>query len=106
MNLVNDENFARDWAQSRVTHLGYGPKRIESELRQKGIANDLIAKILEETFPGQEERERARILLEKKFKNQDLRDLRVLRRATNLLYRHGYSEATINELCTGSVDPD
>ncbi|NIO08168.1 MAG: recombination regulator RecX, partial [Deltaproteobacteria bacterium] len=36
LNLVNDEVFARDWAQSRVTHLGYGPKRIEGELRQKG----------------------------------------------------------------------
>lgn len=104
LNLLNDETFARDWALTRATSHGYGPKRIQRELTQKGIPESLIDTILQETFPEQNERERARALLEKKFKGQDLSDLKVLRRASDYLYRRGYSESIISELLKRPVD--
>ncbi len=104
LNLLNDETFARDWALTRAANHGYGLKRIERDLRLKGIAESLIGTILQETFANQDERERARALLEKKFKDQDLSDLKVLRRASDYLHRRGYSESIILELIKGNMD--
>ncbi len=106
LNLLNDETYARDWALTRAANHGYGLKRIERELRQKGISEPLIDTILRETFAEQDERKRARALLDKKFKDQDLSDLKVLRRASNYLHRRGYSESIILELLKGHTDPD
>ncbi len=104
LNLLNDETFARDWAMTRATNHGHGLQRIERELRQKGISESLTGPILQETFAEQGERERAKALLEKKFKDQDLSDLRVLRRANDYLHRRGYSDSIIAELFKGPTD--
>ena len=48
LKLLNDGTFARAWASSRVEGRGYGPLRVERELRQKGIAKDLISRVLED----------------------------------------------------------
>ena len=104
LNLLNDETFARDWAMTRATNHGYGLQRIARELRQKGISESLMVPILQETFAEQGERERAKALLEKKFKDQDLSDLRVLRRASDYLHRRGYSDSIIAELFKGPMD--
>ncbi len=104
LNFLNDETFARDWAVTRATNHGYGLQRIARELRQKGIPESLMGPILQETFAEQGELERAKSLLEKKFKDQDLSDLRVLRRASDYLHRHGYSDSIITELIKGPMD--
>ena len=104
LNFLNDETFARDWAVTRATNHGYGLQRIARELRQKGIPESLMGPILQETFAEQGELERAKALLEKKFKDQDLSDLRVLRRASDYLHRHGYSDSIITELIKGPMD--
>ena len=98
LNYSNDETFARDWAQSRVEGRGYGPLRIERELRQKGIAKSLISRILEETFGKQEGKKGAQMLLEKRFRDKDLSDVRVQRRAIAFLQRRGYRDSVIAEV--------
>lgn len=98
LNLINDEDFARSWALGRVGDRGYGPLRIESELRQKGVARSLISRILEETFSTQEDKERARSLLAKRFRYKDLNDVKIFRRAVAFLQRRGYRDAMIAEL--------
>ena len=104
LNFLNDETFARDWAVTRATNHGYGLQRIARELRQKGISESLMGPILQETFAERGELERAKSLLEKKFKDQDLSDLRVLRRASDYLHRRGYSDSIITELIKGPMD--
>jgi len=98
LNLVNDEAFARDWASGRVRSRGYGPLRVDMELRRKGIPRPLIGTILKETFREEESKERAKTLLEKRFRGKDLTDAKLLRRAVAFLQRSGYRDSVIAEV--------
>lgn len=98
LDLLNDEAFARDWASARVEGRGYGPLRIERELRQKGIAKALVNQVVRETFKQQEGKERARALLERRFRGQDLNDRKILQRAVAFLQRRGYRNSVIAEV--------
>jgi regulatory protein len=42
LDYVNDREFARHWTRSRVRLRGFGRRRIEQELRNKGIGRDII----------------------------------------------------------------
>jgi regulatory protein len=98
LNYVNDEAFARNWASARAAGRGYGPKRIYQELQKKGIREALIQEILRETFDQAEEREKAKSALQKRFKNKQLSDPKMLRRAAGFLERRGYSSQVIFDL--------
>lgn len=95
LNLINDEAFARGWAQGRAEGRGYGPLRIERELRQKGIAIDLIRQVVGETYGREEGKEKARKLLEKRYHDKNLSDPKILRRAIGFLKRRGYRDSVI-----------
>ncbi len=98
LNFLSDETFARSWALGRVEGRGYGPLRIGRELSQKGIAKSLIVQILRESFNEEEVKERAKKLLEKRFKGKDLGDRKILHRAVNFLQRRGYRDSVIAEV--------
>jgi len=104
LSLLNDEAFARDWAQGRAEGRGYGPLRIERELRQKGIAKSVIREVVKETFGRNEGKERARALLEKRFRGKDLSDRKILHRAISFLQRRGYRSAVIAEVLRMPVE--
>ena len=95
LSYLNDELFARNWAASKFTSGGYGPKRIEQELRSKGIREALIRDVLRETCDPGCEADRARSLLAKKFDSQDLADPKIVRRAVGFLQRRGYSSEVV-----------
>ena len=59
LDYLNDESFARNWALSRAQNHGYGPKRIEQELRAKGIGQTMAREIVRETFKEEDERDLA-----------------------------------------------
>ena len=104
LNLLNDETFARGWARGRAEGRGYGPLRIERELRQKGIAPPVIREVIRETFENNQGRERAGTLLEKRFRGKDLEDKKVLQRAVAFLRRRGYRDAVIAEILKMRVE--
>ena len=104
LRLLNDEAFARGWARGRAEGRGYGPLRIERELRQKGIAKPLISQVVKETFGLQEGKERARALVQKRFQRKDLSDRKVLHRAVSFLQRRGYPGSVIAEVLKLPVD--
>jgi len=106
LNLLNDETFARNWARGRAEGRGYGPLRIERELRQKGIGPTMIREALRETFGEGEGREKARALLEKKFRGKDLDDRKVLHRAVAFLQRRGYRNSVIAKLLDQPLSHD
>lgn len=106
LSYLNDENFARNWAVSKFTGRGYGPKRIEQELRAKGIGAALIRDVLREICDPGCEADRARSLLKKKFDSQNLTDPKVVRRAVGFLQRRGYSSKVIFDLLKCSVLDD
>jgi regulatory protein len=104
LNYINDEAFARNWASGRATGRGYGPKRIHQELQKKGIRKALIPEIVRETFAQGEERKKAKLVLEKRFKNKQLSDPKMLRRAAGFLERRGYSSQVIFDLLRPIAD--
>ncbi len=106
LNYVDDGNFARNWATQRFATRGYGPKRIERELRSKGIHEALIRDVLRETFDAGGETERARLLLKKRFNTQKLTDPKMLRRAVGFLQRRGYSSEVVFDLLKYPVQDD
>jgi regulatory protein len=48
LGYLDDERFALQWAESRHRSKGYGPRRLESELIQKGISADMARKAVAE----------------------------------------------------------
>ena len=106
LNLLNDETFARGWAREKGEVRGYGPLRVERELRQKGVAQSLIGQIVQETFGQQETKERAKKLLEKRFGDKDLSNKKILRRAVAFLQRRGYRNWVIAELIDQTLRDD
>jgi regulatory protein len=47
--LLDDERFARLWAESRRNARGFGALRIRRELREKGVPHDVIERVVKET---------------------------------------------------------
>ena len=46
-DLVNDQRFMESYIRSRIAR-GYGPLKISNELKEKGIAKELIAQAMQE----------------------------------------------------------
>jgi regulatory protein len=106
LNYLNDEVFARNWALARAQTHGYGPLKIDHELRTKGIATPVIRDTLRETFDQIDETAQARRLLTKRFKGERLSETRIARRAAALLQRHGYSGKVIFDLLRCSIEDE
>ncbi len=106
LHYLNDESFAHGWALGRARERGYGPHRIEQELRSKGIGLPLIRDALRDTFDQVDETERAKGLLARHFKGSDLTEPRILRRAAAFLHRRGYGSKVIFNLLRYSIEDD
>jgi regulatory protein len=106
LNYLNDESFARNWAMSRAQNHGYGPKRIEQELLAKGIGQSTSREIVREAFEEENEESHARRLLTRRFKGENLKDDKVMRRAATFLQRRGYGSKVIFDLLGLSIDED
>ena len=98
LNYVDDGSFARNWALTKAQSQGYGPRRIEQELRTKGIVPSLIREVIRETLDQCDEKTQAKKLLAKRFNSENIRDLKTLRRAAAFLQRRGYSNQVISDL--------
>ena len=98
LNYVGDENFAKNWALSRVQSRGFGPLRIEHELKGKGIGDALRRAVVDDLFGAGQETERAKLVLQKRFKGKSFQDPKSLRQAAAFLERQGFSGEAIAEL--------
>ena len=106
LHYLNDETFARSWSLGRAQDRGYGPRRIEQELRSKGIGQSLIRETLRDTFDQVDETERAKRLLTKHFKGGNFTEPKILRRAVAFLQRRGYSSKVVFNLLRYSIEDD
>jgi regulatory protein len=91
LGLVNDEEFARLWVQSRQRTRGLAPRVLSMELRRKGISDDVIGEVLADIDP-ESERQAAHRLVQKKLRRMaGLDDTDRIRRLTSMLARKGYA---------------
>ncbi len=89
--LINDEEFARSWVQSRSRSKGLAHKVLAMELRRKGVDDEISREVLSELDP-EAERQAAHQLVQRKLRTMGGLDQQVqIRRLVGLLARKGYS---------------
>ena len=92
LGYVNDRQFAEQWAAGRVRLRGFGRRRIEQELRNKGIDRDIISEALAGVCGPESDLETARGAAEKKLNTMNSLDREARRRRlSGYLERKGFS---------------
>jgi regulatory protein len=91
VGLVDDEAFAAAWVDSRHRGRGVGPRKLEHELRHRGVDQRLTAESLS-TITPEEERATARALIQVRLAGTRRQPAqRRARRLAGILARKGYS---------------
>jgi regulatory protein len=99
LGYINDRQFAEQWAAGRVRLRGFGRRRIELELRNKGVGRDTVAEALAGVFGAETELETARSAAEKKFNSMKSTDGETRRRRlAGFLERKGFSFEIIRKV--------
>ena len=89
-DLLNDREFARQWADHRASRK-YGPRRIQQELRAKGVSAEETEEALQD-ISEEDQLENALALARKSLKHAPGEDARKVRqRAMGAIVRRGYS---------------
>jgi len=92
VGLVDDAAFAELWVSSRHTHQGLGRRALATELRRKGVPDDVAAEAVA-TVDADAEEERARQLVRKRLRGLPGADEQAkVRKLVGMLARRGYSE--------------
>jgi regulatory protein len=84
----SDARFARVFTRSRFGS-GYGAMRIRQELRQKGVASELIEQALEEEAPDSDRQ--ALAICQRRFGDQPPADPKEYARRMRFLVNRGFS---------------
>jgi regulatory protein len=106
LGYLDDLSFAQIWARSRLESRGYGPRRVEQELRLKGIGAKVIQEAVQQSLQQVAEQESASKVLTKRFGGTYLEDAKVQRRAVALLQRRGFSSKVIFNLVKYRIDDE
>jgi len=115
VGLIDDADFAQQWARSRHLFSGKGKRAIALELRRKGVSDDDAAEALD-GIDAASERERAAELVRKKLRTQaplptegDRREIaaerdRLVRRLVGMLARRGFAQGMAFEVVRDELD--
>jgi len=110
VGLVDDAEYARAFLASRWGRRTAGWRRLEQELRRRGVAAEDIAAArqrLEEETGGADEVAAARRVLEQVGRRYDRLDPRIRRRRLYaLLARRGFDGDTIEQALRAGTSPD
>lgn len=101
LGLIDDEKYAREYAEVLLNKKGFSRQRAEFELMKKGIDKDVIEEILDELEP--EPVEQIRKLLQTKFARR-LSNEKDLSKTVNALKAMGYRWSDINEAINSEWD--
>lgn len=102
--LINDEEFARSWVQSRQRGKGLARNLLAMELRRKGVDEEVALRALSELDP-EVEREAAHRLVQRKLRTMQGLDQQVrIRRLVGLLARKGYAPQVAFDMVRQELD--
>jgi len=91
-NYINDELFAKMWAQFRLQNKPIGRYKLNQELRLKGIKQDIIKKIIDNAYNKIDELTLARDLIKDKIMSAEIKSIRIdPKKIYNFLLRRGFS---------------
>ena len=103
LGLINDEKYAREYAEVLLERKGFSRQRAEFELMKKGIDKDVIEEILDKLEP--EPVEQIRKLLQTKFVRR-LSNEKDLAKTVNSLKAMGYRWSDISEAIESTSELD
>ena len=89
VGIIDDAAFARAWVSSRHTGRGLARRALAGELRQRGVAGDLVGEALG-TLDDEQEAATARALVDRKLRTATGPPEAVFRRLVGMLARKGY----------------
>jgi regulatory protein len=95
VGLVDDRDFAEQWVRSRHVNAGKGKRALVSELRTKGVDDEVITAALADV-DSDAERVRAEQLVADKLRRERLTDddePKLARRLVAMLARRGYGQS-------------
>ncbi|HEY5133909.1 MAG TPA: RecX family transcriptional regulator [Candidatus Krumholzibacteriaceae bacterium] len=96
---LDDRRLASHFVQYTAKHRPSGPHLIRRKLREAGVSDEIIEAEVREALPPEREREVAEELARKKLKGAKSRE-QAVRRIHGLLARRGFSERTVNAICS------
>ncbi|BAO44852.1 regulatory protein RecX [Thiolapillus brandeum] len=97
--LQSDERFTEQYGHSR-RNKGYGPVRIQMELAERGVADELISSWLDE-IAGEDWQQLMHQVAERKFGASPADDRREMARRGRFLASRGFPSWMINEYIFG-----
>jgi regulatory protein len=107
--LLNDEKFAKFFAESRALSQPTGKKRLEEELRRKGIAKETIAKTISGLEDYDERAEARKLVASRIDRMKGVPGPKKKMRLFGLLKRRGFGNdavyATLNEFFKDFQEP-
>lgn len=100
--LLNDEQFARSWVESRRKKKGL--RVLKQELFQKGISKEIIEEVISEQVVGYSGQEVAEKLLEKKMRAwKNLPPMEFKKKAFDFLFRRGFEYAQVKNIVENTL---
>jgi regulatory protein len=110
LGLLDDLEFARGFARSRLQNRGFGPRRVATELARRGVSREVVDQVLAESTAEYEttELETVTALIAKRARSvSHLPPETARRRLHGYLARRGFSPGTIRTaLRTRTRDQD
>ncbi|GAA1170029.1 recombination regulator RecX [Ornithinimicrobium humiphilum] len=104
VGLVDDESYAEMFVRSRQETKGLAASALRHELRQKGVADDVVEAALEEVDP-EREKEQARALVARRLRTMRGLDREVqTRRLAGFLARKGYGSSVSHQVIREALD--
>lgn len=96
--FLDDEDFARQWAESRISQGKYGREKIAFELKRKGLSEAQIQNALEGTDPEQELDSAIRLAQKNWDKRKSDEDPRKAKQKIfGMLCRRGFEYETVRQ---------
>lgn len=106
-HLLDDERFAREWGRDRLSSRPMGARRLNQELRKKGIAPHIVDQTLEHLYADHDERQLAASALERrKDRYKALEGPKVRRRMADFLRRRGFSWDVVRDVLEDATGDD
>lgn len=106
LGLMNDTAFAEAAVYSGHRHRGLGKRALSSELRRRGVPDEIVREAVS-TVPPEDEEQRARELVRRRLRSSTMRDTTTLaRKLSAMLVRKGYSEGLIWQVVRDELGSD
>lgn len=106
-NYLDDELFAREYSDERINKKSIGPNRVRLELKSKGVASEVIDRIMQDKA-GSPDSESAYQLVQKKLQSSKYKDLdkrKLSQKLYAFLLSRGFDFDVIKEVVNKSIQP-